>query len=239
MTVLGSGAVILCRRELNPRLSHRCMGFASGVMIAASVWSLLIPAVDTAVSQGKSGWAEACGGFLLGAFSLMLFDRFISAKLSPGGAGSSFKSTMMLVLAITLHNIPEGMAVGLAFSPAVSGTAYTAAAAFAFGIGIQNFPEGAAVSLPLRQKGFGRGKAFLFGAMSGIVEPLFGVPAVLLAGAVSAVIPWLLSFAAGAMIYAVAHELIPASQDGGRSKIGTAGVIVGFCVMMALDIALG
>ena len=215
-------------------------------MIAASVWSLLIPAIEMAEEQGAVGWIPAAGGFVLGGLFLMLLDRLLPhlhpGSDSPEGMPSSLRRTTMLVFAVTLHNIPEGMAVGLSFALAAQGGAantFAAAAALAIGIGLQNFPEGAAISLPLKKEGLSNTRAFLYGALSGIVEPIGGVLTVLIAGSVSPVMPWLLSFAAGAMIFVVVEELIPEAHLGEHSHTGTIGVMFGFLVMMILDVALG
>lgn len=246
MTSLGASFVFFFHNKAKEHIQKIFIGFAAGVMIAASVWSLLIPAIEEAESNGGIGWIPAAGGFILGIAFLMLLDT-IMPHLHPGskeaeGLTSSMKRTTLLVLAVTLHNIPEGMAVGLSFALAAQhgdNSLYTAAMALAIGIGIQNFPEGAAISLPLRNEGMSKGKAFLMGSMSGIVEPLFGVFTVLIAGGIQPVMPWLLSFAAGAMLYVVVEELIPEAHLGEHSHIGTLGVMGGFLVMMILDVALG
>lgn len=247
-TVLGSSVVLFMRKDSagSPNMQRIFLGFAAGVMIAASVWSLLVPAIEMAEGQGHIGWIPAAGGFVLGGAFLMLLDRLLPhlhpGSDSPEGLSSSLKRTTMLVFAVTLHNIPEGMAVGLAFGLAAQGgEGYTLAAALALaaGIGLQNFPEGAAISLPLRQEGVSRFRSFLYGGMSGVVEPIFGILTVLVAGAVTPILPWLLAFAAGAMIYVVVEELIPEAHLGEHSHIGTAGVMAGFLVMMILDVALG
>lgn len=246
MTAFGAVFVFLPGKKQAKRLQQASLGFAAGVMIAASVWSLIIPAVDYAESQGKIGWIPAAGGLLLGALFLFLLD-LVLPHLHPGmnvpeGPHSSLKRTTLLVFAITMHNIPEGMAVGLAFalSAQQGTTAGTAAAiALAIGIGIQNFPEGAAVAMPLRQEGMRPSRAFALGALSGFVEPVFGLITVLVSGAILHLIPWFLSFAAGAMLFVVAEELIPESQLGEHPHYGTAGLIFGFIIMMVLDISLG
>lgn len=246
MTALGAAVVFFFRGEIRASFQRVFLGFAAGVMIAASVWSLLIPAIEMAEEQGGIGWVPAAGGFLLGGAFLLLLDRLLP-HLHPGseepeGPRSSLKRTTMLIFAVTLHNIPEGMAVGLSFALAAQGgTAGTLAGAMALalGIGLQNFPEGAAISLPLRQEGLSRPRAFAYGALSGIVEPIAGVLTVLAAGGIAPVMPWLLSFAAGAMIFVVAEELIPEAQLDDRSHAGTLGVMAGFLVMMVLDVALG
>ena len=247
MTTLGAALVFLFRRQINAGIQKVLLGFAAGVMIAASVWSLLIPAIEETESAGGVGWIPAAGGFILGIVFLMAMDSLLP-HLHPGtrqteGLPSVWKRKTLLVLAVTLHNIPEGMAVGLSFALAAQHGSdpalYTAAFALCIGIGIQNFPEGAAISLPLRQEGMSPVKAFLYGSMSGIVEPIFGILVVLVAGGIQPVMPWLLSFAAGAMMFVVVEELIPEARLGEHSNIGTLGVMGGFLVMMVLDVALG
>ena len=247
MTTLGSAMVFFFRKTIKDKVQRIFLGFAAGVMIAASVWSLLIPAIEEAQASGGIGWIPAAGGFLLGIAFLMLLDGLlphlhIGAK-KPEGVKSSWKRTTLLVLAVTLHNIPEGMAVGLSFALAAQhagdAAALSSALALAIGIGIQNFPEGAAISLPLRQEGASLSRSFLYGSMSGIVEPIFGVLVVLAAGTIQPLMPWLLSFAAGAMMYVVVEELIPEAHLGEHSNTGTLGVMAGFLIMMILDVALG
>ena len=246
MTTLGAGLVFFFRKQFSAGLQRVFLGFAAGVMIAAAVWSLLIPAIDQAEAAGLLGWVPAAGGFLLGVGFLIAMDSLlphlhIGAK-QPEGLSAPWKRTTLLFTAVTLHNIPEGMAVGLSFARAAQGgqaAGYTAAMALALGIGIQNFPEGAAISLPLRQEGKSVGRAFWMGSLSGVVEPIFGVLTVLIAGSIQPLMPWLLSFAAGAMIYVVVEELIPEAHLGEHSHVGTLGVIFGFVVMMILDVALG
>ncbi len=247
MTTLGAAMVFLFHKAMSGKAQKIFLGFAAGVMIAASVWSLLIPSIEEAEANGQIGWIPAAGGFILGIAFLYGLDRLIP-HLHPGadkteGLSSSMKRTSLLVMAVTLHNIPEGMAVGLSFALAAQhgaeSVAYASAIALALGIGIQNFPEGAAVSLPLRQEGVGIGKSFFLGSMSGIVEPVFGILTVLVAGAISSYMPWLLSFAAGAMMYVVVEELIPEAHLGEHSNVGTLGVMCGFLIMMILDVALG
>lgn len=245
-TAIGAAMVFLFRKGVKANLQRIFLGFAAGVMIAASVWSLLIPSIEMAAEQGLIGWIPAAGGFVLGGLFLMLLDRLLP-HLHPGsdqpeGISSSLKRTTMLVFAVTLHNIPEGMAVGLSFAlVAQEGAPVTLAAAMALalGMGLQNFPEGAAISLPLRQEGLSPTRSFVYGALSGIVEPIGGLLAVLIAGSVTPLMPWFLSFAAGAMIYVVVEELIPEAHLGEHSHPGTAGVMLGFLVMMILDVALG
>lgn len=245
-TILGAGMVFFFRKDISPAMQRVFLGFAAGVMIAASVWSLLIPAMDMAEAQGQNVYLPAGGGFILGGAFLMALDRLMP-HLHPGsdepeGLPAHLKRTTMIVLAVTLHNIPEGMAVGLAFSVAaqdISAGALAGAVALALGMGLQNFPEGAAISLPLRAQGVGKGKAFLCGAASGVVEPIFGLLTVLVASSIGGIMPWILSFAAGAMIYVVVEELIPEAHLGEHSHAGTASVMIGFLVMMLLDIMLG
>lgn len=225
MTALGASLVFFFRgSEL--RLQRVLLGFAGGVMTAASVWSLLLPALAQAAEGRLPAWLPAAAGLVLGALFLLGADT-----LQNGAAGKE----SLLFTAITLHNIPEGMAVGLAFALACDGESLAAALTLALGIGVQNFPEGAAVSLPLRQLGMGRGRAFLYGAASGAVEPVFGLLAFGAAALVRPLMPWLLSFSAGAMLYVTACELCPAA----RGRLGALGYIGGFTLMMTLDIALG
>ena len=246
-TALGAGSVFFLKKdELKPLVQKALPGFASGVMVAASVWSLLIPAMDASSSMGKLAFLPAAVGFALGILFLLGMDRMVPHlhlnPEQPEGPGNKLKKTTMLVLAVTLHNIPEGMAVGVVFAGLLSGEqtiSRTGALALSLGIAIQNFPEGAAISLPLYQEGMGKGKSFLIGAASGVVEPVFALLTVLVAGTVQLILPWLLSFAAGAMLYVVVEELIPEANlsQGGHS--GTLGVMAGFLVMMILDVALG
>lgn len=247
MTALGAAMVFFFRKRVHPAMQRIFLGFAAGVMIAASVWSLLIPAIEMASARGGNGLAPAVGGFLLGIAFLMLMDCLLPHlhpdEAVPEGPKTGWKRTTLLIMAVTLHNIPEGMAVGLSFALAAqtagNGAGFSAALALALGMGIQNFPEGAAISLPLRQEGMRPAKAFLWGGLSGIVEPIFGVLVVLAAGALEPLMPWLLSFAAGAMLFVVVEELIPEAHLGEHSKTGTLGVMAGFLVMMILDVALG
>ena len=252
-TVLGAAMVFFFRRELSAMTQKLFLGFAAGVMVAASVWSLLIPAMEQAGQQAAPGTPRAlavglpvCGGFVLGAGFLLLMDRLMPhlhiGSDEPEGLPAHLKRTTMIVLAVTLHNIPEGMAVALSFSVAAADQAegaFAGAVALALGMALQNFPEGAAVSLPLKAQGVGAGKAFVCGALSGVVEPVFGLLTVLIAGRVLAVMPWLLAFAAGAMLYVVVEELIPESHLGEHSNAGTLSVLAGFLTMMMLDVLLG
>ena len=245
-TLLGSAMVFLMKKEMNKKIEKILLGFASGVMIAASVWSLIIPSIEMAESQGKIAWIPATIGFLLGIVFLLVLDSVIPhmhlESEKPEGKKSKLKKTTMMLLAVTLHNIPEGMAVGVIFAGALMGNAgitMTGALTLAIGIAIQNFPEGAIISMPLKSEGVSKPKAFLYGTLSGIVEPIGALITILLTNAIVPILPYLLSFAAGAMIYVVVEELIPESQAGEHSNIGTIGVAIGFVIMMILDVALG
>jgi ZIP family zinc transporter len=247
MTCLGSAMVFFFRNQSSRTLQTLFLGFAAGIMIAAAVFGLLVPAIEEAEARGGIGWAAAAGGFALGVLFLLLLDRLIP-HLHPEtntveGPFSSLRRTTLLVFAVTLHNIPEGMAVGLSFALAAQHSEdpsmYASALALALGIGIQNFPEGAAVALPLRQEGMGRAKSFLIGCLSGAVEPVFGILTALAAAFIAPYMPWLLSFAAGAMFYVVVEELIPESHLGEHSNAGTLAVMAGFLLMMILDVGLG
>ena len=245
-TVLGSMMVFFFKKDLSDKTQKIFLGFAAGVMIAASVWSLLLPAMDMAQANGEHPLVPVGGGFLLGGVFLLLLDRLLPhmhiGDAKPEGIPAKLRRTTMIVLAVTLHNIPEGMAVGLSFSTAstaIGSDALAGAIALAIGMGLQNFPEGAAISLPLRSEGVSKTKAFVCGALSGVVEPIFGLLTVLIAGSVTGVMPWVLSFAAGAMIYVVIEELIPEARLGDHSHTGTVSVMAGFFIMMMLDVALG
>ena len=245
-TTLGSAMVFLMKKEMKSYVQKLLLGFASGVMIAASVWSLLIPALDMAEEKGEIGWVPATIGFLLGITFLLILDSIIPHlhldKEKPEGIQAKLKKTTMLVLAVTLHNIPEGMAVGVVLAGVMIGNttiSIAGALVLAIGIAIQNFPEGAIISMPLKSEGVSKTKAFLYGTLSGIVEPIGALLTILLTNIVVPILPYLLSFAAGAMIYVVVEELIPESQMGEHSNIGTIGVAIGFVVMMILDVALG
>ena len=244
-TTLGS-AMVFFMRGMHKKIEKLLLGFASGVMIAASVWSLLIPAIDMAGEQGQVAWIPAAGGFLGGMAFLLVLDSLIPhlhlESTEPEGVETTLKKTTMLVLAVTLHNIPEGMSVGVTFAGAMIGDAgITMAGAFALavGIAIQNFPEGAIISMPLRSEGVSKGRAFVYGALSGIVEPIGAFVTILLAEQIVSALPVFLAFAAGAMIYVVVEELIPEANQGEHSNLGTAGVMAGFLIMMILDVALG
>ena len=238
--------VFFFRNRMSENTQRAFLGFAAGVMIAASVWSLLIPAMEEAEAAGMPGWLPTAGGFVLGVGFLLLLDVILphlhpDAK-QPEGLSSHWRRSTLLVLAVTMHNIPEGMAVGLSFALAAQHgdpSALAAAMALALGMGIQNFPEGAAISLPLRQEGLSTRRSFAYGSLSGLVEPVFGLLTVLIAGSIQPLMPWLLSFAAGAMLFVVVEELIPEAHLGEHSHIGTFGVMAGFLVMMVLDTALG
>lgn len=247
MTTLGSAMVFFFRKGMKSGVQRIFLGFAAGVMIAASMWGLLTPAIEESEQLGIPGWLPAAGGFALGVLFLMLMDVLLP-HLHPGlrepeGMPSSMRRSTLMMLAVTLHNIPEGMAVGLAFALAVqhgdTNITMASAMALSLGIGIQNFPEGAAISLPLRREGISAGRSFVMGSLSGIVEPIFGILVVLVAGSIQPLMPWLLSFAAGAMMYVVVEELIPEAHLGEHSNGGTISVMVGFLLMMVLDIALG
>jgi len=234
------------RGALHAVVQRALTGFAAGVMVAASVWSLLIPAMEQASSLGHWSFLPAVAGFWLGILFLLVMDRTIphlhQNSNAPEGPHTRLKRTTMLVLAVTLHNIPEGMAVGVVLAGWMAGNkSVTAASALALsvGIAIQNFPEGAIISLPLRAEGVGKGKAFLYGTLSGVVEPLAAVLTIWAAGLILPALPYLLSFAAGAMIYVVVEELIPEASAGAHSNIGTLFFAAGFTVMLALDVALG
>ena len=245
-TSLGAAMVFFLKSEMNHRLRRVLLGFASGVMIAASVWSLLMPAIDMASAAGKTAWVPALVGFLLGIGFLLLLDSLIPHlhmdSDAPEGRKSGLGKSLMLVLAVTLHNIPEGMAVGVVLSGMISGSgAITSAGALALSIGIaiQNFPEGAIISMPLIGSGLSRPRAFRYGFLSGLVEPIGALLTIALTSLVAPVLPYILSFAAGAMIYVVVEELIPEAQAGEHSNIGTIGTALGFALMMVLDVALG
>ena len=235
MTALGAATVFFFRGGLRPALQRTLLGFAAGVMTAASVWSLLLPAIARTAAEGRwPDWVPAAAGILLGVVFLAALDGLLP-RLHRERTDPLRRQDLLLITAITLHNIPEGMAVGLAFALAEEGDGLAAAAALALGIGIQNFPEGAAVALPLLREGESRSRAFCTGMASGAVEPLFGVFAVLVAAGMNALMPWLLGFAAGAMLYVSVEELIPQAH----SRSGTCGFVFGFLVMMVLDVALG
>ena len=245
-TMLGAAMVFLMRKEMNKRIEKFLLGFASGVMIAASVWSLLLPAIEMAEEQKITAWMPAAVGFLSGMVFLLILDCITPhlhlESSEPEGIKANIKKTTMMVLAVTLHNIPEGMSVGVALAGAMvgnTGITMAGALALAIGIAIQNFPEGAIISMPLKSEGMSKIKAFWYGTLSGIVEPIGAIITIALTRLVVPILPYLLSFAAGAMIYVVVEELIPESQSGKHSNIGVMGVALGFVIMMILDVALG
>lgn len=247
MTALGSSLVFLFK-TLNRKMLDAMLGFAAGVMIAASYWSLLAPAIEMAEKSNMPGWIPATSGFLLGGAFLLLIDKLLP-HLHSGfptqeaeGVGTSWRRSVLLVLAITIHNIPEGLAVGVAFGALAADlptASFGGAVALALGIGIQNFPEGTAVSVPLRREGFSRLNSFWYGQLSGVVEPIAGVLGAVAVVFMQPILPYALAFAAGAMIYVVTEELIPESQAEKHSDVATIGAMMGFAVMMALDVALG
>lgn len=244
-TGLGAACVFLIRKEINATLQKTMLGFAAGVMVAASVWSLLIPAMDMSEGMGKMAFIPAATGLLLGIGFLLLLD-YVVPHLHLGeeeqeGMKSNWAKSTKLILAVTIHNIPEGASVGIVLAGAMAGgneITMAAAIALSVGIAIQNFPEGAIISLPLKEE-VGKGKAFLWGALSGIVEPLAAGITVFLATHIKPFIPYTLAFAAGAMLYVVVEELIPESAEGKHSNMGTIGFAMGFVLMMILDVALG
>ena len=247
VTALGASLVFFFK-NINKKVFDTMLGFAAGVMIAASFWSLINPGLDLAEEMGYIPWLSASVGFMSGGLFLFLVDKSLPhmhlglAPKEKEGPKTSWQRSVLLVLAITMHNIPEGLAVGVAFGAVAAGidsATLTGAIVLAVGIGLQNFPEGAAVSIPLRREGMGRGKAFLYGQASGIVEPIAGVLGALLVLSVRSILPFALFFAAGAMIFVVAEELIPEAQSNNNSDYATMGVMLGFTIMMALDVALG
>lgn len=245
-TTLGAALVLFIKGEMRPGFRKVLIGFASGVMMAASVWSLLLPAIDKAEQMGGIPWLPAALGFLAGMGFLLVLDTLIPHQHAPGddpeGLPSGARKNTMLLLAMTIHNIPEGMAVGVVFAGLLAGEpgiTFTGALALSIGIAIQNFPEGAVASIPLKNNRVSKWKAFSLGTLSGVVEPIAALITVLLTAWLVPVLPFLLAFAAGAMIYVVVEELIPELQEGGHSNIGVIGVALGFTVMMVLDVALG
>lgn len=245
-TTLGSAMVFFMKNQMNPKLAKILLGFAAGVMIAASVWSLIIPSIDMSENLGILSWTPAAIGFLLGVVFLIFLDflvPFLSLKNdSSDKSKGKLSKTTMLVLAVSLHNLPEGMAVGVIFAGVLMGTSgvtFAGALTLAIGIAIQNIPEGAIISMPLCSEGMSKGKAFVFGVLSGAVEPVGAIFTILLAEQMTAILPYLLSFAAGAMFYVVIDELIPETQSGEHCVLGIIGAAVGFVLMMALDVALG
>lgn len=245
-TSLGAGCVFFLKKGMNPLVQRALTGFAAGVMVAASVWSLLLPAMEQAEDMGQWAFLPAVGGFWLGILFLLIMDRTIphlhQDSDQPEGLPTQLKRTTMLVLAVALHNIPEGMAVGVVLAGWMAGDSGITAAGtltLSLGIAIQNFPEGAIISMPLQAEGTGKGRAFLYGVLSGVVEPLAAVLTIWAAGLILPALPCLLSFAAGAMIYVVVEELIPEASAGEHSNLGTLFFAAGFTVMLALDVALG
>ncbi len=247
VTALGSATVFIFR-SINKRVLNGMLGFAAGVMIAASFWSLLAPAIDMAEEAGMIPWLPAVIGFLAGGLFLWIVDMITPhlhmspSSQEPEGVKTGWHRSVLLVLAITLHNIPEGLAVGVAFGAAsanLPAASVAGAVVLALGIGLQNFPEGAAVSVPLRREGLSRLKSFVYGQASGIVEPIAGVIGAAAVMVMRPLLPYALSFAAGAMIYVVVEELIPEAQQEKHSNVGTIGAMVGFSIMMLLDVALG
>lgn len=245
-TTLGASLVFFLKDKINNKLQKVLLGFASGVMIAASIWSLIIPSIDMSSELGKWSFAPAAIGFLLGILFLLFLDTVIPHlhinSTDPEGPKSNLKKNTMMIFAITLHNIPEGMAVGVVLAGALSGSApisLSAALALAIGIAIQNFPEGAIISMPLVRNGETKKKAFLYGVVSALVEPLAAAITMLFIGIIAPILPYILAFAAGAMIYVVVEELIPESQAGEHNNLATISLAIGFVLMMILDIALG
>lgn len=247
ITASGS-AMVFFFKNINPKVLNSMLGFAAGVMIAASFWSLLKPAIEMAEKSGVISWVPAVIGFLAGGAFLLLVDKILPhlhlglSTDKAEGIKTSWQRSVLLVLAITLHNIPEGLAVGVAFGALANNpdTGMLAGAiVLALGIGLQNFPEGAAVSIPLRREGFSRLKAFNYGQLSGVVEPIAGVLGAYMVLTIKPLLPYALAFAAGAMIFVVVEELIPESQSGNETDLSTIGAMVGFATMMFLDVALG
>ena len=245
-TRLGSAFVFFMRNEIPARLQKALIGFASGVMVAASVWSLLIPAIEAEADKGALSVMPAAVGFLLGMLFLLAIDELTPhlhiGTNNPEGPRSRLSRTTMLALAVTIHNLPEGIAVGVVLAGAAQGTAglsVSAAIAVSLGIAIQNIPEGAIISMPMRAEGNSRMKAFLIGSLSGVVEPIGGLLVIILAAWLTPVLPYLLAFAAGAMLYVVVEELIPEASQGKHSNLSTIGFAVGFVLMMILDVVLG
>ena len=245
-TMLGAAFVFLMRGEMSPRLQKSLLGFASGVMVAASVWSLLIPSMEMVADSGRWSVLPAAVGFLLGMGFLLLIDELTPhlhiGTDKPEGPRSKLSRTAMLALAVTIHNLPEGMAVGVVFAGAengVSGLSLASALAVSIGIAIQNVPEGAIISMPMRAAGNSKWKSFAIGSLSGAVEPLGGLAVVLLASFMTPILPYMLAFAAGAMFYVVIEELIPEASEGEHSNLNTIGFAIGFVLMMVLDVVLG
>jgi len=245
-TTLGAACVFFLKDRMNPVIDTVLMGFAGGVMMAAAVWSLLIPSLSLASGMGRLSFIPAAAGFLLGIGFLLLLDRVVPHTHQENGQTEGPQATLrkdtMMMLAVTLHNIPEGMAVGVVLAGMLtdgSGITMTAAWALSLGIALQNFPEGAIISLPLKSGGMSGSKAFVYGMLSGVVEPIFGAITIILTDMIVPAMPYLLSFAAGAMVYVIVEELVPESSGGRHSDIGTIGFAMGFVLMMILDVTLG
>ena len=239
-TTLGSALVYIMKNKIKNEIERFILGFASGVMIAASIWSLLIPAIEIEQVKGDIAWIYPSIGFASGIIFLLLIDMIV--PYFKFNKETKLKRTTMLILAVTIHNIPEGMAVGAIFAGFLSGNAgitYAGAFALSLGIAIQNFPEGAIISMPLKSEGYKKTTSFIIGTLSGIVEPIAAVLTILLTNILEPLMPFLLSFAAGAMIYVVSEELIPGANTQKQSSIGTIGVGLGFLIMMILDVSLG
>ncbi|MCM1044585.1 MAG: ZIP family metal transporter [Candidatus Gastranaerophilales bacterium] len=241
-TTAGAACVFFLKKQIRPGLQRIFAGFAAGVMVAASIWSLLIPAIEMCEAKGKWSVMPALSGFILGIIFLLLADTFVPHlhvdSRGAEGRKSNLSRTAMLIFAVTIHNLPEGAACGAIFAGVMSGdqtVTYAGALTLAIGIAIQNFPEGAIIAFPLRSEGHSRWKAFLYGTLSGVVEPVGAAAAILLASAVTAILPYLLAFAAGAMLYVVVEELIPEANEGKHSNLGTVAFAVGFALMMVLD----
>ena len=245
-TIIGAAFVFLMKDEMSPRVQKSLLGFASGVMVAASVWSLLIPAMEMEVDEGKWAVLPAAGGFLLGIGFLLLLDELTPhlhiGTEKPEGLRSRLSRTAMLALAVTIHNLPEGMAVGVVFAGAeggIGGLSLASALAVSIGIAIQNIPEGAIISMPMRAEGNSRWRSFIIGSLSGAVEPIGALAVVLLASLITPALPYFLAFAAGAMFYVVVEELIPEASEGEHSNLSTIGFAFGFVLMMILDVVMG
>ena len=245
-TAAGAACVFFLRKDLKVSVQKALSGFAAGVMVAASIWSLIVPAIEQSAAKGRWAFLPAFAGFWIGILFMLLLDEIIPhlhvAINQTEGPRSRASRTLMMVLAVTLHNIPEGMAVGVVYAGLVSGSANITAGgalALALGIAIQNFPEGAIISMPLYAEGRNKGKSFALGVLSGAVEPVFGGLTVLIAGLVVPAMPYLLSFAAGAMFYVVVEELVPEMSEGRHTNVGVVAFALGFSLMMALDVALG
>lgn len=239
MTSLGAASALLVKNKISVKVSKLIVGFSSGIMIAASIWSLLLPAIEQSEAYGAFNFVPAVAGFLIGGLFLGLID-FLSNKINKTNGG--MKKSSKLFLAMTLHNIPEGIAVGVAFGSAWASkdaAAMALALSLAIGMGIQNFPEGMAIALPMKQASGSKAKGFFMGVLSGVVEPVGAVLGFFLAASITVIMPWTLSFAAGAMIYVVVSELFPESQVGEGAVLGTWGTMLGFMLMMALDVGLG